>query len=82
MSSGATTCVHCASVGSGSSRSCIYGPGDGHGGTEERIGNAISEDACAELVQAQRPTANGATFGTGARSGECYAEFSVLFTWA
>ena len=76
-SAGRTTCTHCASVGSGSSRGCVYGPGDGRGGTEERIGNALSEDECAVLVQTQRPTANGATFGTGDRAGQCYAEFGA-----
>ena len=58
---------------------CQFQPGDGWGGTEERMpGWFANAEACAAAVASQRPAANGATYsapGTGRH--ECYAEFGV-----
>ena len=52
---------------------CNFVVGDGTGGTEDYIGNTTTEDECAQLVQREKPSANGATWG----SEYCYAEFGA-----
>ena len=48
----------------------------GTGGTESGVGAADSPQACAALVQAEAPSANGATFSNQGGTG-CYAEFGM-----
>ena len=38
---------------------CSFAPGDGTGGTEAILGDAADAQACAALVVASEPTANG-----------------------
>ena len=52
---------------------CDFDTGDGIGGTEEYIGNTATDNQCADLVTAKKPTANGATWG----NQKCYAEFGA-----
>ena len=48
----------------------------GAGGTESAAGDADSPQKCAALVQAEAPSANGATYSnTGGTA--CYAEFGM-----
>ena len=48
----------------------------GTGGTESAAGDADSPQKCAALVQAEAPSANGATYSnTGGTA--CYAEFGM-----
>ena len=48
----------------------------GTGGTESRVGDAPTPQACAALVQAEAPSANGATYSNTGGTG-CYAEFGM-----
>jgi hypothetical protein len=53
---------------------CTFMNGDGTGGTESIVGDASNAEACAAMVVATEPTANGATYSnTGGTA--CYAEF-------
>ena len=45
-------------------------------GTEAGVGSAGDAQACAALVMANEPTANGATFSNTGGTG-CYAEFGM-----
>jgi len=59
---------------------CVYALGDGIGGHETRIGEAVDTAHCEAMVREQCPEANGATMGTpagGARSQQCYCEFGM-----
>merc|ERR1712127_502645 len=55
---------------------CGFVQGDGVGGTEAGVGSAGDAQACAALVIANEPTANGATFSNTGGTG-CYAEFGM-----
>jgi hypothetical protein len=55
---------------------CGFVLGDGVGGTEAGVGSAGDAQACAALVMANEPTANGATFSNTGGTG-CYAEFGM-----
>jgi len=55
---------------------CGFVVGDGVGGSEAGVGSAGDAQACAALVQAAEPTANGATFSNTGGTG-CYAEFGM-----
>ena len=46
------------------------------GGSEQGVGAADSPQACAALVQAEAPSANGATYSNTGGTG-CYAEFGM-----
>ena len=56
--------------------SCFV-PGDGIGGDEILLGIVSTKDECLMKVKANHPTANGATFSSGAGPGYCYAEFKM-----
>ena len=53
---------------------CTFLPGDGTGGTESFVGDTADAQACATMVVAQEPTANGVTYSNSGGTG-CYAEF-------
>ena len=55
---------------------CMFGVGDGTGGTETLVGDAASPGECAAMVQAAEPTANGATYSTTGGTA-CYAEIGM-----
>jgi len=58
---------------------CVGGnflTGDGAGGHEQNIGPASSPQECVAMVQAQCPSANGATLPAGG-DGNCYCEFRM-----
>jgi hypothetical protein len=59
---------------------CTWIQGDGVGGSETNIGTASTDEACAAMVKAQQPTANGATRYTTSGEGSCYAEFGMTDT--
>ena len=50
---------------------CTFTAGDGSGGTEELVGDAADPNACAALVVAQRPEANGATYSSTGGTACC-----------
>jgi hypothetical protein len=55
-------------------------PGDGTGAlsSEEYLGDTETRGDCEELVKADRPLANGATFSSvDSGENECYAEFDM-----
>ena len=58
---------------------CVFGVGDGVGGTEIYLGLAGTSGQCTEMVKTQQPSANGVTYGTtsGEFSKKCYAEFGA-----
>jgi hypothetical protein len=61
-----------------SATACVFGTGDGTGGSEVSLGTAGSEAACVAMVMATHPAANGATFNGDATSpGACYAEMGM-----
>ena len=62
-------CQACA-AGTESTRTASWFLGDGLGGTEEQLEDTPNATACAELVIATRPLANGASFA----SQRCYSE--------
>ena len=79
-SNGSESWQTCAFVGGSAVpvNGCVFGMGDGTGGTETQVGNAANEAACVTMVQASAPEANGATFNGDAESGGlCYAEFGM-----
>ena len=55
---------------------CAFVPGDGIGGSDSWVGDAPNAQACAAMVQAQQPTANGATYSNDGGTA-CYAEFGM-----
>ena len=55
---------------------CAFVPGDGTGGSESWVGDAPDAQACAAMVQAQQPAANGATYSNDGGTA-CYAEFGM-----
>jgi hypothetical protein len=62
---------------------CVFGVGDGTGGSETYVGTVGTKDECAALVRAQAPAANGAT-SLGAcltdvedQDCSCWAEFEM-----
>ena len=59
-----------------SSSPCVFSTGDGLGGTESYAGDVATADACAELVLAEHPSANGATYSNSG-GADCYAEFGM-----
>ena len=58
----------------------MFSSGDGTGGDEEQLGVVDTAEECVELALAERPHANGVTFGVpeGGRAGECYAEIGMV----
>ena len=52
---------------------CDFATGDGIGGDEDYLGAADTPEECVEMVKAQRPDANGVTYG-GGHGRNCYAE--------
>ena len=58
---------------------CVFGVGDGVGGTEKNLGLAGTSAECIEMVRTQQPSANGVTYGTtsGGFAKMCYAEFGA-----
>ena len=52
---------------------CDYVIGDGTGDSEEMIGDAASREECVNLVLAERPHANGATYPTTEGYTSCCA---------
>ena len=58
----------------------MFSSGDGTGGDEEQLGVVDTAEECVELVLAERPHANGVTFGVpeGGRAGECFAEIGMV----
>ena len=62
-------------AGASASWVCPFSLGDGSGGTEKYLKRTSSEAECSAYVKSARPTANGATWGTGNR--KCYAEFGM-----
>ena len=81
-SNGSESWQTCAFVGGSAVpvNGCVFGMGDGTGGTETQVGNAANEAACVTMVQnsLQAAGANGATFNGDAESGGlCYAEFGM-----
>merc|ERR1712093_949108 len=65
-SNGSESWQTCAFVGGSAVpvNGCVFGMGDGTGGTETQVGNAANEAACVTMVQnsLQAAGANGATF--------------------
>lgn len=55
---------------------CVFGPGDGIGGTEAGVGDAPTPADCIAMVMRAEPTANGATYSNSGGT-ECYAEFGM-----
>ena len=62
-------------TGDGTSVTCEFEPGDGTGGSESRVDDAATPEACVSQVQAEQPEANGATYSSS--NGRCYAEFTM-----
>jgi hypothetical protein len=76
--------IYCAGIcsgdtsGAGQIAGCVFGVGDGVGGTETLVGTAANEFACVTMVMDAEPTANGATFnGDALTEGSCYAEIGM-----
>lgn len=55
---------------------CVFGPGDGTGGTEAAVGDAPTPADCVAMVMREEPTANGVTYSSTGGTG-CYAEFGM-----
>lgn len=55
---------------------CVFGPGDGTGGTEANVGDAATAAECTAMVLREQPDANGVTFSNTGGTG-CYAEFGM-----
>ena len=74
-SNGSASWQTCQFLGELNVAGCVFGMGDGTGGTETSLGSAASEAECVTLVQSQQPTANGATYQN---DGDlCFAEFGM-----
>ena len=66
-----TTCMFAPAA------ACVFHDGDNSGGIEEHVGDAYHHNECLQLVRAQRPHANGATFEKdrdASGRGQCFAE--------
>ena len=61
---------------------CVFGVGDGIGGSEIFLGVADTSGQCIEMVRTQQPSANGVTYGTasGSFAKKCYAELGATDT--
>ena len=65
----------CKFLGALNVAGCVFGMGDGISDTETSLGSAASEAECVTIVQAQAPSADGATYQN---DGDlCYAEFGM-----
>ena len=65
----------CQFIGELDVTGCVFGMGDGIGGTETQVGTAPSEAECVTLVVSEHPDANGATYQVDGEA--CYAEFGM-----
>ena len=65
----------CQFIGELDVTGCVFGMGDGIGGTETQVGTAASEAECVTLVMTSQPDANGATYQVDGEA--CYAEFGM-----